>query len=171
MKNIHHFAKLETRRSLSSRLGSCSCWQCFLLAAIPVSHRTTSQRMHQRKVKNYLIIQDRKTIKLRNTVRRQQWVQQFDLDTNGFLDVSEREAMRKTPQTRGKSFRRGKGGANEEGKRAFALMPRIIGSRNTTRMEMEAFRAKSLKKGIGVKGNDSLICMIAMATKPCHRLR
>ena len=50
-------------------------------------------------------------------VRRQQWVQKFDLDTNSFLDVSEREAMRKTPKPRGKSFRRGKGGENEkEGK-------------------------------------------------------
>ena len=50
-------------------------------------------------------------------VRRQQWVQRFDLDTNGFLNVSEREAMRKTPKPRGKSFRRGKGGKNEkEGK-------------------------------------------------------
>jgi len=50
-------------------------------------------------------------------VRRAQWVQKFDLDANGFLDASEREAMRKTPKPRGKSFRRGKGGENEkEGK-------------------------------------------------------
>jgi hypothetical protein len=41
-------------------------------------------------------------------LRRQQWVQQFDTDANGFLDASEREAMRKTPKLRGKSFRREK---------------------------------------------------------------
>ncbi len=118
MKNMHHFVKagnpIESFKStgvllLLAVLTACndSSRSSNNITADPpvlsenVSHVTGS---HEGQASEY-------------EVRRQQWVQQFDLDANGFLDVSEREAMRKTPKPRGKSFRRGKGGENEkEGK-------------------------------------------------------
>ena len=118
MKNMHNFAKagntLESFKPAwvllllavlsacnDSRKSSSNITADTPVAGENLSHMTESD---EEKASEY-------------EVRRQQWVQKFDLDTNSFLDVSEREAMRKTPKPRGKSFRREKGGKNEkEGK-------------------------------------------------------
>ena len=150
MKNMHHFAKAGNPPESFK-----SAWVLLLLAVFSAcsdsskssNNITADASTQSEELSHHTGSKDDQASEYE--VRRQQWVQQFDLDTNGFLDVSEREAMRKTPKPRENPFAEEKGARmKKRGKRAFALMPRIIGSRNTTRMEMEAFRAKSLKKRV-----------------------
>tara|TARA_Y100000589_G_scaffold330302_1_gene379529 strand:+ start:221 stop:955 length:735 start_codon:yes stop_codon:yes gene_type:complete len=115
MKNMHHFAKAGNPPESFK-----SAWVLLLLAVFSAcsdsskssNNITADASTQSEELSHHTGSKDDQASEYE--VRRQQWVQQFDLDTNGFLDVSEREAMRKTPKPRGKSFRRGKGGENEK---------------------------------------------------------
>ena len=115
MKNLHNFAKA------GNLLGSFKpAWLLLLLAVLSAcndsskssNNITADAPVPSENLSHMTESNEEKASEYE--VRRQQWVQKFDLDTNNFLDASEREAMRKTPKPRGKSFQRGKGGENEK---------------------------------------------------------